>query len=152
MSKTENKPFISVIIPSYNEEKNLAGGTLDKIVRYLNEQSYFWEIIIVDDGSTTGDHKTNQSYVWHVPLGRLVWSNLSSFTLFVILYNSHSFIKSSTQDYQNHLETTPLDILLPWLMTVLPWTVYSILDHLNNHIADSHNKAINIKVDVFYAA
>jgi len=41
---------LSVIIPCYNEEKRL-GKTLDRVIAYLSEQSYTWEILVVDNGS-----------------------------------------------------------------------------------------------------
>jgi dolichyl-phosphate beta-glucosyltransferase len=47
-------PTLSVIIPSYNEQKNLARGVLDEVVAYLEQQSYTWEVILSDDGSTDG--------------------------------------------------------------------------------------------------
>jgi glycosyltransferase involved in cell wall biosynthesis len=45
-------PFLSVVIPAYNEETNIRLGSLEKVSRYLNRQSYAWEVILVDDGST----------------------------------------------------------------------------------------------------
>jgi glycosyltransferase involved in cell wall biosynthesis len=48
------KPFLSVIIPSYNEQKNLKRGVLDEVLAYLKKQSYEWELILSDDGSTDG--------------------------------------------------------------------------------------------------
>lgn len=45
-------PYLSIIIPSYNEETNIRLGSLDKVSRYLERQSYTWEVILVDDGST----------------------------------------------------------------------------------------------------
>lgn len=42
----------SIVIPAYNEEKNIRLGALDKVARYLDKQSFSWEVIIVDDGST----------------------------------------------------------------------------------------------------
>lgn len=47
-------PFLSVVIPAYNEETNIRLGALDKVSRYLERQAYSWEAIIVDDGSTDG--------------------------------------------------------------------------------------------------
>lgn len=47
-------PFLSVVIPSYNEETNIRLGSLDKVSRYLEKQPYAWEAILVDDGSTDG--------------------------------------------------------------------------------------------------
>ncbi len=46
------QPFISVIIPCYNEEQNIRLGALDKVARYLERQKFRWEVLIVDDGST----------------------------------------------------------------------------------------------------
>jgi dolichyl-phosphate beta-glucosyltransferase len=46
------KPFLSVILPAYNEEYNLRTGVLDSVYDYLKEQKYSWEILFVDDGST----------------------------------------------------------------------------------------------------
>lgn len=46
------KPFISVVIPAYNEEYNLRTGVLDSVYDYLLQQKYTWEILFVDDGST----------------------------------------------------------------------------------------------------
>lgn len=45
-------PFLSVVIPAYNEETNIRLGALDKVSRYLERASYTWEVIIVDDGSS----------------------------------------------------------------------------------------------------
>jgi len=44
--------YISVIIPAYNEEKNLHKNVLDDVWDYLKDQKYSWEVLIVDDGST----------------------------------------------------------------------------------------------------
>ena len=43
--------YLSVIIPTYNEEHRLP-KTLEEIDRYLRRQSYDYEIIVVNDGST----------------------------------------------------------------------------------------------------
>lgn len=42
--------YLSVVIPAYNEENRL-GASLDRIVAYLQDQDYPFEIIVVDDGS-----------------------------------------------------------------------------------------------------
>lgn len=44
---------LSLIIPAFNEEDRIA-ATLGSAVRYLSNQSYESEIIVVDDGSTDG--------------------------------------------------------------------------------------------------
>ena len=43
-------PYLSVIIPSFNEEKRLT-STLEQITAYLRKQRYASEVIVVDDGS-----------------------------------------------------------------------------------------------------
>jgi len=45
------KPYLSVVIPAYNEEANLRAGVLDSVYNYLRRQKYSWEVVIVDDGS-----------------------------------------------------------------------------------------------------
>jgi glycosyltransferase involved in cell wall biosynthesis len=45
-----NKTHLSVIIPTYNEEKRIALTLLD-VDRYLSKQNYDYEIIVVSDGS-----------------------------------------------------------------------------------------------------
>jgi glycosyltransferase involved in cell wall biosynthesis len=49
-----NRPKLSVIIPSYNEMKNIQRGVLDEVLKYLKKQTYTWEIVLSDDGSTDG--------------------------------------------------------------------------------------------------
>ena len=44
------KVYLSVIIPAYNEEKRISNTLLD-IDKYLSEQDYSYEIIVVSDGS-----------------------------------------------------------------------------------------------------
>jgi dolichyl-phosphate beta-glucosyltransferase len=44
------RPFLSIIIPAYNEERRLP-RSLEKIVAFLQERDYRAEVIVVDDGS-----------------------------------------------------------------------------------------------------
>lgn len=43
---------LSVVIPAYNEERNLKKGVLPEIRNYLEELKTDYEVIVVDDGST----------------------------------------------------------------------------------------------------
>ncbi len=45
-----NTPFLSIVIPAYNEERRLP-STLRAIDNYLKQQNYNYEIIVVNDGS-----------------------------------------------------------------------------------------------------
>lgn len=55
--------YLSVILPAYNEEKNIRLGALDKVSRYLEHQTYSWEVIIVDDGSSDGTKELLNEFV-----------------------------------------------------------------------------------------
>jgi dolichyl-phosphate beta-glucosyltransferase len=44
-------PYLSIVVPAYNEESRIA-ASLDAMVRYFDGQSYSYEILVVDDGST----------------------------------------------------------------------------------------------------
>ncbi|HXG64325.1 MAG TPA: dolichyl-phosphate beta-glucosyltransferase [Blastocatellia bacterium] len=43
--------FLSIIIPAYNEEKRI-GRSLEAILRFLGEQRYQAEVVVVNDGSS----------------------------------------------------------------------------------------------------
>ncbi|MEO7834862.1 MAG: glycosyltransferase family 2 protein [Ginsengibacter sp.] len=59
-----NKPFVSIVIPCYNEEAILKNN-LNSIVDFMQERNsrYDWEIVIIDDGSKdkTGEIAENFS-------------------------------------------------------------------------------------------
>lgn len=44
-------PYLSIIIPAYNEKRRIL-PTLQKVLSYLSGQTYTWELIVADDGST----------------------------------------------------------------------------------------------------
>lgn len=48
-----NEIYLSVVIPAFNEERSLP-GTLNSVFGYLKKQSYSWEVVVVNDGSS--DH------------------------------------------------------------------------------------------------
>jgi dolichyl-phosphate beta-glucosyltransferase len=60
---SERIPSVSVVIPCYNEEKNLQRGVLDEVNDYLVQQAYEWEVIVADDGSTDGSLAFVEEYV-----------------------------------------------------------------------------------------
>lgn len=47
-----NSPFLSVVMPAYNEVPNFTSGVLNPTFSFLNKQKYSWEVIFVNDGST----------------------------------------------------------------------------------------------------
>ena len=44
-------PFLSIIVPVYNEEKRLVRG-ITEILRFIDEQAFYVELIVVNDGSS----------------------------------------------------------------------------------------------------
>ena len=44
------QPFLSVVIPAYNEERRLP-ATLNSVLAYLKHCDYSWEVIVANDGS-----------------------------------------------------------------------------------------------------
>lgn len=63
-----NKPLISVITPAYNESAILKKN-LDRLCEYMSslEETYEWEILIVNDGSKDDTGKIADEYVAYTP-------------------------------------------------------------------------------------
>jgi glycosyltransferase involved in cell wall biosynthesis len=57
MKFVDSKFLLSVVIPSFNEMGNLQKGVLSKVQRYLDKQTFSYEVIIVDDGSKDGSRE-----------------------------------------------------------------------------------------------
>lgn len=72
-----DKIKLSVIVPAYNESKNLRKGVLDALEHYLRKQDYEFEVIIVDDGSSDDTAK-------------IIKDQISDKKGFHIIENSHS--------------------------------------------------------------
>jgi len=70
------KPYLSVIIPCYNEAANLKRGVLKQINQYLKSTDLAWEVIISDDGSTDESLE-------------LIGSQISKWNNFRLLKNPH---------------------------------------------------------------
>ncbi|MEK7526140.1 MAG: dolichyl-phosphate beta-glucosyltransferase [Patescibacteria group bacterium] len=59
--------FLSIVIPAYNEEKNIRSGVLKQVYDYLQNQDYTWEVLIVDDGSTDKTLAASQEMLTSMP-------------------------------------------------------------------------------------
>ena len=46
------KPHLSIILPSYNESKNITRGVLEEVYQFLKDYERSWELILSDDGSS----------------------------------------------------------------------------------------------------
>lgn len=72
LSSSKNKIFLSVIIPCYNEEKNLKRGVLDEVEDYLQKQKFTSEVIISDDESADNSRQMVKDYLKKHPRFRLL--------------------------------------------------------------------------------
>ncbi|PIS09409.1 glycosyl transferase [Candidatus Beckwithbacteria bacterium CG10_big_fil_rev_8_21_14_0_10_34_10] len=59
----KNRIFLSIIVPSFNEEDNYKKGALDKVTDYLKKFPYSYEVIIVDDGSLDKSRKLIEEFI-----------------------------------------------------------------------------------------
>jgi dolichyl-phosphate beta-glucosyltransferase len=72
MSIESQAPYLSVVIPCYNEARNLERGVLDEVHDYLIRQSYVWEVIIVNDESTDKSKQLIEAFIRQRPRFSLV--------------------------------------------------------------------------------
>jgi dolichyl-phosphate beta-glucosyltransferase len=56
-----SRPYLSVVIPAYNEESRLP-DTLRRVAAYFREQDYPVEIVVVDDGSSDQTARVVQTF------------------------------------------------------------------------------------------
>ncbi len=115
MSSAVPTPFLSVVIPCYNEARNLEAGVLDEVHDYLVQQPYSWEVIVVNDESTDNSRALVQEIIvrWShfslhdIPHGgkpAAVWAGIQQARGEIVLFTDMD-------------QSTPIgewDKLLPW--------------------------------------
>ncbi|MCS6828343.1 MAG: glycosyltransferase family 2 protein [Caldilinea sp.] len=62
MSNSSQTIFLSIIIPAYNEERRLP-PSLEKVVAFLQRQTYKSEVIVVENGSTDRTTEVVQAFI-----------------------------------------------------------------------------------------
>ena len=65
-------PYLSVVVPCYNEAENLQRGVLSEIYEYLRRQDYPYEVVVSDDGSTDESRELVCAWIADKPAFRLV--------------------------------------------------------------------------------
>ncbi len=70
MQNTHQSSYLSVIIPCYNEQKNLEQGVLSQVYEYMIAQTYPWEVLIVNDESTDRSAALVEQFIGSLPQGR----------------------------------------------------------------------------------
>ena len=113
--QTKPNPHISVIIPCYNEEKNLERKVLDQVHEYLAGQTYTWEVIIVNDESTDNSRNLIERFtestgyfsLYDIPHGgkpAAVWAGIQQARGEIVLFT----------DMDQSTPICELDKLTPW--------------------------------------
>ncbi len=64
-------PYLTVLIPCYNERENLLRGVLDEVHAYLSGQPYSYEVLISDDGSSDDSREIVRQQIADKPGFRL---------------------------------------------------------------------------------
>ena len=64
--------YLSVIVPCYNEAENLHGGVIEEMHEYLSKQTYEYELIVSDDGSTDDSREIVRRHLVDKPRFRLI--------------------------------------------------------------------------------
>jgi dolichyl-phosphate beta-glucosyltransferase len=59
----KEKPYLSIVIPCFDEEKNIRLGALTKVSDYLKNRRYSWEVLIVDDGSSDKSARLIEEFI-----------------------------------------------------------------------------------------
>jgi cellulose synthase/poly-beta-1,6-N-acetylglucosamine synthase-like glycosyltransferase len=109
------KPFLSVVIPAYNERANLQAGKLDQVADYLSTQPYTREVIVVDDGSEDETAALVEAFARAHPGFRLIRSPHGGKAHAVatgLLAAQGKIVLFSDMDQATPI--TELDKLLPW--------------------------------------
>ncbi len=115
MISAETPLHLSVVIPCYNEARNLERGVLEEVNRFLSQQPYRWEVIVVDDGSTDNSRALVESLITDKP----------GFALYTIAHGGKpAAVWAGIQAAQGEIvlftdmdQSTPIqeiDKLLPW--------------------------------------
>lgn len=66
-----NRPYLSIIIPAYNEERRIL-STLQQIDAHLSPKNYSSEVLVVDDGSEDGTGLIVREFGAGRPVVRLI--------------------------------------------------------------------------------
>ncbi len=108
-------PYLSVVVPCFNEEQNLERGVLEEMHRYLGRLHCPWEVLLIDDGSTDRSADLLRTFVggregfecWVIPHGgkpAAVWAGIRRARGEIVLFTDMD-------------QSTPIDAwdrLAPW--------------------------------------
>ncbi|MFQ5953206.1 MAG: dolichyl-phosphate beta-glucosyltransferase [Candidatus Omnitrophota bacterium] len=108
--------YLSVIIPAYNEEKNIS-STLAEISDYLANKDFSSEVIVIDDGSEDGTIEKSREFESKLPNFRVIESKPNRGKGFVL----KKAMPQASGDYvmfmdaDNSTSIAEMDKFLPYL-------------------------------------
>jgi len=107
--------FLTVVIPCYNEERNIRLGALENVAHFLNKKNYSWEVILVDDGSTDASISLIEKFLQEHPNFKIIKKKhrgkAAAVTAGVFSAISEIVVFS---DLDQATPINQLDILIPW--------------------------------------
>lgn len=65
-------PYLSIVIPSFDEMANLQKGVLDNVARFLDKKKIAYEVLVVDDGSTDGSIEFVERFIKENPSFKMI--------------------------------------------------------------------------------
>lgn len=68
----KKQPYLSIIIPAFNEVDNFKKRVLDAVEEYITSQKYTSEVIVVDDGSQDNTAQLIENWIKNKPLWKLI--------------------------------------------------------------------------------
>ncbi|OGG00523.1 hypothetical protein A2Y99_03745, partial [Candidatus Gottesmanbacteria bacterium RBG_13_37_7] len=107
--------LLSIVIPCYNEERNIRLGALENVAHFMNKKKYPWEVIIVDDGSTDGSISLIDLYLKeHKHFKKILLSHGGKAAAVTagVLQSCGKYILFTDLDQATPM--TQIDLLLPW--------------------------------------
>lgn len=69
---SNKEPFLSIVIPAFNEVENFKQGVLDELDTYIKEKEYQTEVIVVDDGSSDETANLVERWIKKKPNWKLI--------------------------------------------------------------------------------
>ncbi len=109
------RTFVTVVVPAYNEATNIRLGALEKVLHYLEKQTYQWEVVIVNDGSTDETKELLENFCSSNRGFRLVNNSHQGKAITVMTGMSHArgdIVLFSDLDQATPI--TELTVVLPW--------------------------------------
>lgn len=107
--------YLSIVIPCFNEERNLRLGTLEKVAHFMGKKDFSYEVLLVDDGSTDDSKKLIKNFIadnQHFSLIECHHHGKASTVMTGMLRSKGDFVLFTDLDQATPI--SEIDSLLPW--------------------------------------